>query len=104
MSDFLFNQMRRLEREHEWNEHVQPAAGCPLCPQRGVYRRRVMADVIRDWIHTTPLSQCNAGSDECPDWPMAFALADLINAQLEQSGRVVGVIPIQEGLDGDRAT
>lgn len=29
---------------------------------------------LRDWIHETPLSLCDMGSDTCPDWDLAIAL------------------------------
>jgi hypothetical protein len=39
---------------------------------------RDMVGFLRDWIHETPLSLCNAGADTCPDWELAEALADAI--------------------------
>lgn len=40
-------------------------------------QRDVLAEAFRDWIHESPLSQCGFGSDECPDWPLAYELADV---------------------------
>lgn len=45
-------------------------------------RERVVAAVVRDWIHETPLSQCNMSVDECPDWPAANELAARIELAL----------------------
>lgn len=38
--------------------------------------RERLAHSYRDWIHTTTLSQCTPGVDECPDWSLAYDLAD----------------------------
>lgn len=38
--------------------------------------------VLRDWIHETPLSKCNMGSDECPDWPLARDVTTKIMAAI----------------------
>jgi len=107
MTQHLFDQLLRLKQEHEEGEHEEPAAGCAYCPQRGVHRRRVLADVIRGWIHKTPLSKCSEDCDElmreCADWPMAYELAELINAELEYSGRIAGIVPVSEGINGDLA-
>jgi hypothetical protein len=40
--------------------------------------RERLATIFRDWIHKQPFSQCSIGADTCPDWPMAYELADLI--------------------------
>jgi hypothetical protein len=40
-------------------------------------QRDKLALAFRDWIHETPLSQCSMSADECPDWPLAYQLADL---------------------------
>lgn len=40
--------------------------------------RDIVAEAIRDWIHEQPFSKCNAGSDTCPDWDLAYELTDLI--------------------------
>jgi hypothetical protein len=39
--------------------------------------REHLATVFRNWIHEQPFSKCNMGSDTCPDWDMAYELADL---------------------------
>lgn len=39
--------------------------------------RDELALCFRDWVHTTTLSQCHIGADECPDWPLAYELADI---------------------------
>jgi hypothetical protein len=44
--------------------------------------------LLRDWIHETPLSQCNTGSDTCPDWELALALANAIE---ERGGPLAGL-------------
>lgn len=50
-------------------------------------QRTQIAGVLRDWIHETPMSQCDAGSDTCPDWPLAYEVADRVCAALrEQEG------------------
>jgi hypothetical protein len=43
--------------------------------------RDAIAGVLRDWIHTTPLSLCNASVDTCPDWDLAYEVADKIVAR-----------------------
>ena len=40
--------------------------------------RERLAGIFRDWIHEQPFSRCNASCDTCPDWPMAYELADLV--------------------------
>lgn len=40
--------------------------------------REHLATVFRDWIHEQPFSKCNMGCDSCPDWDMAYELADLV--------------------------
>lgn len=45
-------------------------------------RERIIAGVLRDWIHETPLSQCNMGSDTCDDWPLANGVAARIEFAL----------------------
>ena len=35
-----------------------------------------VASVLRDWLHETELSRCGLSADECPDWPLAYELAD----------------------------
>jgi hypothetical protein len=40
-------------------------------------QRFEVATAIRDWIHEQSFSQCNAGSDTCPDWPMAYEIRDI---------------------------
>jgi hypothetical protein len=37
-----------------------------------------LATPLRDWIHETPMSRCGVGSDACPDWELAYALAEAI--------------------------
>lgn len=37
-----------------------------------------LATFLRDWIHETPMSLCNAGADTCPDWDLASVLAEAI--------------------------
>lgn len=39
--------------------------------------RFVVASAIRDWIHEQSWSLCNAGADECPDWPKAMEIRDV---------------------------
>lgn len=43
-----------------------------------VVDRHWLALVIRDWIHQQEFSRCSTGTDTCPDWPMAYDLADHI--------------------------
>lgn len=42
-----------------------------------------VARAIRDWIHETPLSKCNMGSDLCDDWPLAREVASRVEAALD---------------------
>lgn len=39
---------------------------------------RALAERLRDWIHETPLSRCDAGSDTCEDWLLANELATMV--------------------------
>jgi len=36
------------------------------------------ASRVRDWIHETPLSLCDTGSDTCPDWDLAYAIVWIV--------------------------
>lgn len=49
-----------------------------LTPQE---RGRVQK-ALRDWLHETPLSRCDGGSDTCDTWPLAYEVADLVFAAL----------------------
>jgi hypothetical protein len=57
----------------------------PNGEQGRVKLRHAMASHFRDWVHESPMSQCNAGADVCPDWPLAYDLADLALAVLPES-------------------
>lgn len=46
-------------------------------------RRDTLARRFRDWLHETPLSKCGMSADECPDWPLAYELADLALSALD---------------------
>jgi hypothetical protein len=35
------------------------------------------AQRLREWVHESPMTQCDAGADTCPDWGLAFELARL---------------------------
>lgn len=48
-------------------------------------KRHRLARVLRDWIHETPMTRCNMGADECPDWPLAYELTDRILVTLTGS-------------------
>lgn len=39
--------------------------------------REQFALAFRDWIHEQPFSQCSAADDTCPDWQLAYEMADL---------------------------
>lgn len=54
-----------------------------------IHAKYAVAGVVRDWIHETPLSLCGPGADECPDWPKANELADLIVTELDRRGFLV---------------
>jgi hypothetical protein len=41
-------------------------------------RRGRIAGALRDWLHESPLNQCDAGSDTCDTWPLAYELTDLV--------------------------
>lgn len=45
---------------------------------RAHIERTIIAGVLRDWIHETPMSECGIGSDTCEDWTLAYAVADKI--------------------------
>lgn len=45
--------------------------------------RQAVATVLRDWIHETSLSRCSTGADTCPDWPLAYELADKVMAAID---------------------
>lgn len=49
---------------------------------RWQHERSVIAEVLRDWLHETPMSQCDRGSDTCGTWPLAYEVADKIMAAL----------------------
>lgn len=51
--------------------------------------------ILRDWIHETPLSLCGVGSDTCPDWALAYALADAI----EQRDTPLGELAFERLLE-----
>src|SRR4051812_18377625 len=39
--------------------------------------RTQLADAFRDWVHESELSKCSPSVDTCPDWPLAYELADI---------------------------
>jgi hypothetical protein len=51
--------------------------------------RDALASAFRDWIHESPLTQCSIAADTCPDWPLAYELAD-IALRVRANARVGG--------------
>lgn len=47
--------------------------------------REKLAEAMRDWLHETPMSRCNMGSDTCATWPLAYEAADFVLACLVPS-------------------
>jgi hypothetical protein len=58
------------------------------------------AKLLRDWLHETPLTLCDQGSDTCGDWDLANALAEALREQ----GGPLGELAWERLLDQTRLT
>lgn len=56
-----------------------------------------MADLatrLRDWLHETPLSLCDTGSDSCPDWDLALPLARAIKSNEDDDWDTLRIVTL----------
>jgi hypothetical protein len=67
-----------------------PKPSVPVSPEDVIADARfAVSSALRDWIHGTALSECNAGADTCPDWPLAAEVRDIAFEALARAGFVV---------------